>query len=267
MQRRHFLAAAGLAGAASLSAPLSSMAAPDDRPYQNRQYYELRKYHLLNTSRQDALNSFLEETAIPAMNRLGIETVGAFRVKYGQTQPTLYVLLPHPSLESVVTLSARLADDEAFVEDGASFLEASISEPAFVRMESELKQAFTGMSQLEVPAQTAENGSRIFELRTYESHSPVAARKKIEMFNEGGEIDIFRKTGLTPVFFSETLIGENLPNLTYMLVFENLQQRDDHWAQFVSDPDWKALSQDDYYADTVSNISDIILEPLPYSQI
>ena len=262
MKRRNFLAAAGMVGAASLSAPLSSMAAPDDR-----QYYELRKYHLLNTAHQETLNRFLEDAAIPALNRLGINSVGVFRVKYGQTQPTLYVLLAHPSLESVVTLSSRLADDDAFLDDGASFLEASLSDPAFVRMESELKQAFEGMPQLEVPAQAGENGSRIFELRTYESPSPVAARKKIEMFNEGGEIDIFRKTGLTPVFFSKTLIGENLPNLTYMLVFEDLQQRDAHWEQFAGDPEWEALSQDAYYADTVSNISDLILEPLPYSQL
>ena len=58
--------------------------------------------------------------------------------------------------------------------------------------------------------------SRILELRIYESHSTKAGQKKIEMFNEGGEIAIFRKTGLRPVFFGETLIGPLMPNLTYM---------------------------------------------------
>ena len=262
MERRNFLAAAGMMGAASMSNPFSSMSAPEDR-----QYYELRKYHLLNNANQGALNTFLEEAAIPALNRLGIDSVGVFNVMYGQNEPTLYVLLPHPSMESVVTLSSRLADDDEFVDEGAPFLETSISDPAFVRMESELKLAFEGMPQLEVPEAADEGDPRLFELRTYESHNPVAARKKIEMFNEGGEIDIFRKTGLTPVFFAETLIGENLPNLTYMLVFEDMQERDAHWEQFVSDPDWEELSQNEYYANTVSNISDIILQPTSYSQI
>ena len=87
------------------------------------------------------------------------------------------------------------------------------------------------------------------------------------MFNEGGEIDIFRKTGLRPVFFGETLIGQRLPNLTYMLAFENLAARDKHWEIFQNDPEWKELRADKQYADTVSNITDIILQPVSYSQI
>jgi len=40
------------------------------------------------------------------------------------------------------------------------------------------------------------------ELRTYESHSKKANLKKIEMFNTG-EIAIFRRAGLSPVFFAK----------------------------------------------------------------
>ena len=47
---------------------------------------------------------------------------------------------------------------------------------------------------------------------TYYSKS---AKKKIEMFNEVGEIAIFKKTGLQPVFFGETIIGPKLPNHFY----------------------------------------------------
>jgi len=38
-------------------------------------------------------------------------------------------------------------------------------------------------------------------------------------------IAIFRRAGLQPVFFGETLIGAKMPNLTYMLVFENMAAR------------------------------------------
>src|SRR5438034_4659897 len=38
---------------------------------------------------------------------------------------------------------------------------------------------------------------------------------------------------------SSDLIGSKMPNLTYMLVFENMAAREKNWAAFVSDPEWK----------------------------
>src|SRR5438094_345521 len=97
---------------------------------------------------------------------------------------------------------------------------------------------------------------------------PQAKLTKIKMFNEG-EIAIFRRTGLRPVFFGETLIGSRLPNLTYMLTFDSIEQRDRNWSAFVADPEWKKLSATPGYTDaeTVSNISNVLLSPAPYSQI
>ena len=128
--------------------------------------------------------------------------------------------------------------------------------------------AFTGMPKLEVPPATVERAPRILELRIYESHSKKANLTKIKMFNEG-EIAIFRRTGLRPVFFGETLIGSRLPNLTYMLTFDSIEQRDRNWSAFVADPEWKKLSATPGYTDaeTVSNISNVLLSPAPYSQI
>ncbi|HID23803.1 MAG TPA: NIPSNAP family protein, partial [Planctomycetaceae bacterium] len=108
---------------------------------------------------------------------------------------------------------------------------------------------------------------RIFELRTYESHSVKAGKKKVEMFNQGGEIAIFQKTGLQPVFFAETIIGPQMPNLTYMLAFDDMAARDAAWNRFIRDPDWEKLKADPQYKDTVSNITDVILRPAPYSQV
>ena len=73
---------------------------------------------------------------------------------------------------------------------------------------------------------------RLAQLRTYESHSAERAMKKIQMFNEGGEIAIFRRVGMRPVFFGQTLIGSKLPNLTYMLAFDNEQAMTTAWNGF-----------------------------------
>ena len=39
------------------------------------------------------------------------------------------------------------------------------------------------------------------------------------------------------------------------------------WAKFNSDPEWRKLSADPYYAATVSSVTDIILRPAAFSQI
>ena len=157
--------------------------------------------------------------------------------------------------------------DEEFVEAGAAFLDAAIDDPAYVRTESSLMAAFSGMPRVELPENNLQRRSRLFELRVYESHSLRAHKRKIAMFNEGGEIDIFRRTGLNPVFFGETLVGTRFPNLTYMLGFDNMEAKEKGWKAFISHPDWKDCKSRPEYADTVSNITNIMLRPVAGSQI
>jgi hypothetical protein len=127
-------------------------------------------------------------------------------------------------------------------------------------------RAFDAMPTVEPSAGAGTATPRIFELRTYESHSNRAALNKLKMFN-AGEVPIFRKAGLTPVFFGETIVGTNMPSLTYMLTFSDMSARDAAWGKFGQDPAWKILSTDPQYRDNVSAISDIILQPTAYSQI
>lgn len=256
MKRREFLAAASIAPITGVS----SLAAADSSGGK-QEYLEFRQYHLNLGSKKNMVGNFLKNVGIPAMNRIGIGPVGVFNTIYGPNSPTLYVLLVHKSLETVVNSASMLMADDEYRK--ADFIKTSLSEPGYVRMESSLMVAFKGLPQLRVP----EKKTRIFELRTYESHSIKAAKKKIEMFNEGGEIKVFLKTGLQPVFFGETLIGPKMPNLTYMLVFDDLVDRDAKWKVFGGSPEWKKLSSNPEYKDTVSNITDIILRPTSYSQI
>lgn len=266
MNRRDVLTAglAGLAltdltnGAQSQPGAAATPSVPGTSP---RQFFELRHYHLRTGANRNRLGEFLKNVGIAAMNRIGIRQVGVFNVVYGSSR--LYVLLVHDAFDTVLNASARLLEDPEVREKDASFIDATLSDPSYVRFESSLMVAFNHMPTLEAPAFK----ERIFELRTYESHSIKAARKKIEMFNEGGEIAIFKKTGLNPVFFGETVVGSSLPNLTYMLAFKDMPDRDQRWQVFRDDPDWKKLRAEPAFKDTVSNITDIILRPTDYSQI
>jgi len=259
MNRREFLAVAGSASVAG-AAPLAAAAGGDDG---KQQYFEFREYRLHVGPKKSLVGNFLRDVGIPAMNRIGIGPVGAFEAIYGPNSPTLHVMLVHKSLDTVVNSASMLMADNEYRKAGAAFVDTPLDEPAYLRVESSLMLAFKGLPKLRVP----EKKARIFELRRYESHSIKAAKKKIEMFNEGGEIGIFLKTGLQPVFFGETIIGPRMPNLTYMLVFDDMADRDKKWDVFRVAPEWKQLSGDPQYKDTVSNITDIILRPTPYSQI
>ncbi|HET7187650.1 MAG TPA: NIPSNAP family protein [Gemmatimonadaceae bacterium] len=260
MDRREFLAATAVAAVS----PLPRLDALGQSPA--RQFIELRRYHLLPGARQRAFSAFVGDVAVPAMNRAGVGKVGAFTVVYGENAPSLLLVLAHPSLESVVTLRERLADDATYTRAGAPILDAPLSDPAFVRVESTLLRAFAAMPTLEPASGAGTNAPRICELRTYESHSDRAALNKLAMFN-AGEVPIFRRAGLTPVFFGETVIGAKMPSLTYMVTMRDMAARDAAWSAFGKDPEWKTLSGDPQYRDNVSAISDIILQPTSYSQI
>ena len=263
MDRREFLAATAVAAVA----PVPKLDKLDKLAHAaNRQFIELRRYHLLPGAKQRAFGSYLQDAAIPAMNRAGVGKVGAFGVIYGENAPSLLLVLTHTSLDSVVSLREKMAADAEYTRAAAAFLDAPLSDPPFVRFESTLLRAIEAMPTLEPSTAVGSTTPRIYELRTYESHNDKAALNKLKMFN-AGEVPIFRKTGLTPVFFGETILGEKMPSLNYMLTFPDMAARDAAWSAFSKDPDWKTLSGDPQYKENVSAITDLILRPTPFSQI
>ena len=138
--------------------------------------------------------------------------------------------------------------------------------PAFDRIDSWLMLAFAGMPRLELPPYSREKKPRLFEIRTYESHSEVKAFKKVEMFNSG-EIETMREVGLGPIFYGQALVGANLPHLTYMLSAEDQDAHKKHWDAFGKHPVWNKLKNDPQYADTVSKITNYFVVPTAFSQI
>jgi NIPSNAP len=259
LERRDFVTSAiAMAGAALSSGEGRAL------PPSPREFYQLRKYALQTGTQLALTQNYFEHALIPALNRIAITPVGAFKLDVGPETPSYYLLIPATSLEALVTLDARLAEDAEFLKASTAFWAAPASAPAFVRVESSLMSAFAGWPKLVAP----KSGKRIFQLRTYESASDAAHIRKVQMFNEA-EIGIFARTGLTPVFFGDTLIGHRMPSLTYMLTFADVADLNAKWAVFGSDPAWKELSHrpQNTDAEIVSSISNLYLSPLSCSQI
>jgi hypothetical protein len=208
-----------------------------------------------------------KDALVPALGRAGISPVGAWNVSFGADSPTLHLLLPHAGADSLVTLEPRLAADPEYRSAAASFLALPPSDPPFERCDSSLHAAVPTLPGIEKPAGTAASASRVFELRTYRSPSEPAGRKKIEMFEAGGELAIFRRLGLHTVFFGRDLVGAGLPSLTYMLAFADVAAREKAWAAFREEPAWVKLRDQPSYADIVSGIDAALLRPTDYSQL
>jgi hypothetical protein len=243
--------------------PTDSSAGVADTNIHGREYYEIRTYSLESEAQRERVEAYFETAAIPAMNRLGIDTVGVFTEMEPSAKPKLYVLIVYPSIGKFLNLAnGDLLGEGAYLSDAASYLDTPKDLPAYERIQSSLLVAFEGMPRISVP----EAKTRIFELRQYESHSEAKARKKIEMF-DSAEIDIFLKTGLSPVFFGEMVVGEKMPNLTYMVTFDDVDTQTRCWQSFVDSAEWKELSGREEYADTVSNITKTMLVPAGCSQI
>ncbi len=274
MDRREFVSAALAAGGAFL--PAAALAAQGagggaGRPAESAsEYYELRRYRLRRGAGQQLVDTYLREAALPALQRAGAGPVGVLSLMIGAESPAFLVIIPHKDLAALASLPARLAADAEYQKAGAAYLNTAATAPAFIRIESSLLRAFDGLPRLELPFGGGEAGRRprIFELRMYESHSEKAAKKKIEMFNTA-EIAIFRRAGMHPVFFGETLVGASMPNLTYMLAYEDMAAHDRQWSAFSADPEWKTLSTTPGFTDPeiVSNITNSYWRPAAYSQI
>ena len=266
MKRRTFLhttiATSGLAALPALTS------AAEDKPKPARQLLELRTY-LLKADKQPLLDAYFSQALIPALNRLGVKSVGAFSETPAPQTPPLptpvaYLLIPYQSAEQMAAVTAGLWSDAAYQKAAAGYLSVPATDPVYDRVESSLFSAIEGMPQLVAPT----GKPTLFNLRIYESHNEAAAKKKIEMFNQG-ELSIFRRVGLTPVFFGEALVGARLPNLTYLLAFQDESARTAAWNTFRNDPDWKTLRAIPEYEDKriVSKITNKLLTPAEYSQI
>jgi hypothetical protein len=264
MERREFLA--GLPVLPAIGAEWQSSGGAVPGP---PQVYEWRQYSLRTGTQPRRLADYLQNALLPALNRLGHTPVGVFEVVFGLPSPSVLVLTPFASAEALAAKESLLDKDDAFTRAAATYADSGATDPVYVRQEVSILTAFPQLPRIQVPAATATKGPRLFELRTYESHNERAHRAKVKMFAEMGEIDIFRRVGLTPVFFSRTLAGPRMPSLVYMLVHENMAAREKSWDAFRTDADWRKLSQTPGFTDPeiVSNITTVFLRPAAYSQI
>lgn len=106
----------------------------------------------------------------------------------------------------------------------------------------------------------------IYELRIYRC-VPGRLPALLKRF-EGVTLALWERHGIRQAGFWTTAIGESNQDLTYLLAWESMGEREQKWNAFQSDPEWlekRAASERD--GAIVGNISSQFLAPTAFSSV
>jgi hypothetical protein len=252
------------------AAPTREAAAPIREAAASREIYSIRIYQLKTAEQETRLDTYLQTALLPALHRIGIPEIGIFKAIANDTAAVkkVYVFIPFKNFEQYLNLPATLDKDAQYNAAGKDYIEATYDNPPYLRMESILLQAFPDMPRHAVP-QTLQGPKteRVYELRSYEGPTEKYFANKVQMFNAGGEIPLFARLGFNAVFYASVLAGSHMPNLMYMISFDNMASHDQHWKDFTNDPFWKQLVAEPQYQHNVSHVDIVFLHPTDYSEL
>ncbi len=106
----------------------------------------------------------------------------------------------------------------------------------------------------------------IYELRIYRC-LPGRLPALLQRF-ETITLGLWERHGIRPAGFWTTVIGESNQDLTYMLAWNSLAERETKWAAFQTDPEWiekRAGTERD--GQIVANITSSLLQPTGFSTV
>lgn len=107
----------------------------------------------------------------------------------------------------------------------------------------------------------------IYELRVY-SCVPGGLPALLKRF-EDTTLGIWARIGLRPAGFFTTLVGPSNHDLTYLLAWDSLAERERLWTAFASDPEWLAAraAHQKTHGEVVANIATSFLTPTAFSTL
>lgn len=232
-----------------------------------KDFYQIKMYHLKSNEQVSMMDGYLKNVYLPAMHRAGIKNIGVFKPIANDTAAAklIYVFIPFSSSAGWMDMDAKLEKDGVYKNEAKSFNEAAADNAPYERMESILLEAFSGQPNLVVPKD--KNTERVFELRSYESPTANLHKKKMAMFNTGGEIEIFNRLGFNPVFYAKVISGSHMPNFMYMPIFTSVDERNAQWKRFGDDSVWRDISArpENENKVSVSHIDSILMHAAEYS--
>ncbi len=232
------------------------------QPPKNTEYYLTKIYHCSDLQQIAKIEKYLQQEMIPFLHNNGIQLTGVFTPLANDTasDKQLYVWIPFTRLEMLASIEHRFGNLDPYGKSGLIHLDSMGSKAPYVRIETMLAEAFKKMKQHYPAVSFKRSPGNIYEFRSYESSTENLHLRKVHMFNEGGEIDLFKKLNFNALFYARVIVGAHMPNLIYITRFTDIADRDEHWKKFGNSPDWKKMSSLAQYASTVSKHEVVLLK-------
>ena len=104
----------------------------------------------------------------------------------------------------------------------------------------------------------------IYEMRVYR----VVPGRMPALLNrfQNVTLELWKTRGIKQVGFWTTVIGDSNMELTYMLAWESLAEREQKWNAFMADPEWiTKRAESEKEGPIVANITSTILQPTAFS--
>lgn len=210
------------------------------------------------------VQGWLEKRAMPLWQKHGCGPVGVFTAEIGLRMPGIFVMRVYASLAGRESVWKSLSSDPDWA---AAAVDLEKEGPAS-QGEDMILTTSTSFSPPIKPSAANDPKREIFELRKYETPTWKQLGYLHDRF-AGGEIALFHKNGIHPLFYADTVTGPDQPNMIYMVPFENAAAREKAWAAFRGDPEWAKLREESIRkgGEIVRNIFNFIVKPTAFSMI
>lgn len=201
---------------------------------EKRRVFILEQYFFKNGTQPGRFDEYAAKGALPALNKYHSGPKIYLTALTAPHMPQAAVIMGFQSLDELWSVREKISADSELVKAFETW--ENHPEQPYEHFSASLLEATHYCPEI-TPQAEPRKTSRIFELRTY--HSPTWRQLKAlhERF-AGEEIRIFHRVGVNPILYSSTILGANMPNLTYVIPFETLAAREKAWDAFGADPEW-----------------------------
>lgn len=85
---------------------------------------------------------------------------------------------------------------------------------------------------------------------------------------QNATLALWEKHGIRQAGFFTTLVGPSNNDLTYLIAWDSLADRETRWNAFMADPDWiKARADSEKDGPIVANVESSFLQPTAFSSV
>lgn len=258
MKKIIFLSILALASFKTWSSPVNKT---------EREFYLIQIYHCNSISQINGVDAYLKNTYLPYLHKMGIEKIGVFAPIDNDTasDKRIYVWLPMPNLNTLDLLDQDVEKLDPMTKNALVDLENQDGSLPYTRVERIITKSFIDQPKYEKTSSLIKSTGRIYEYRSYESPTENMHLRKVHMFNQGGEVALFKRLNFNAIFYSKAIAGARMPNLIYMTSFNNMEDRNEHWKAFVASPEWQSISNMPKYMNSVNRNETVLMYARDYA--